>query len=85
VDGTDGVGVLRAANGDAIYVRFDGLARPAANPGLGMAGYEGAFTVTGGKGRYAGTTGNGTVRVEANLLKGEFTAIVDGMVSVPTP
>jgi hypothetical protein len=83
IDGTDGTGVLQAANGDAIYIEFTGLTRPAANPGPGAAGYEAAISVLGGTGKFASATGNGSVIVQAQLLKGEFTATIDAVIAVP--
>jgi hypothetical protein len=79
---TDGVAVFTGANDDAVFVRFSGLIRPAASPGT--VSFEGAFTVTGGRGRFLGADGSGTIRGEVND-KGAFTISYDGSVSFRKP
>lgn len=50
---TDGLGVLAAANGDALFISWSGLVH------RGATEAELAFVVTGGRGRFLGATGSG--------------------------
>jgi hypothetical protein len=88
VDGTDAfligeAGSFIAANGDAITVTYVVLPRDLSNPEIGV--YEGAWVVTGGRGRYAGATGSGTVRFEVKFAPGEVSTTWTGSVSAPKP
>ena len=82
---TDGIGVFAGANGDALFITYSGLARPAA---AGEAGrQELAFTVTGGQGRFAGATGSGVIR-DAIFFKDNLFTITrefEGVVTAPKP
>jgi len=83
---TDGVVVITAANGDAIFIRYSGLARPPAVAGEFAEG-EKAFTVTGGRGRFVGATGNGVIHdsVQGGPGNISFTSTFDGMITRPKP
>jgi hypothetical protein len=80
---TDAYGVMTAANGDAIFTQFSGLAQPTTNPS-GLTG-ELAYRVTGGKGRFAGATGSGIVRFVLDADKKTMVCTLDGVVSTPKP
>lgn len=56
----NGIGVLMAENGDAIFLAFSGPVRSTADPNVFAP--ETTFTVTGGKGRFLGATGSGVLR-----------------------
>jgi hypothetical protein len=76
-----GIGALTAANGDAIYFSFHGV--------CGITGTQGAceevFIVTGGKGRFAGATGGGIMRGQADLAKGTHSWSIEATISRPKP
>jgi hypothetical protein len=79
----DGIAVIAAPNGDAIFVRYSGLPRPPA-AGEWSRGEEG-FTIVGGRGRFAGATGSGTAQT---IVKGvprslQITRTFEGMISRP--
>ena len=82
---TDGVGVLAGANGDALFITYSGLARPAAAGEFGQQ--ELAFTVTGGRGRFAGASGNGVIRDAIFFKDNSFTITreFEGVVTAPKP
>jgi hypothetical protein len=42
------------------------------------------FTVTGGKGRFAGATGSGAIKGEADLMKNVGSLTFDGVITRPT-
>lgn len=82
---TAGVGVIAGANGDALFITYSGLARPAA---AGEAGrQELAFTVTGGQGRFAGASGSGVIRDSIFFKDNVFTVTreLEGVVTAPKP
>jgi hypothetical protein len=74
---SDGVGALVAANGDALFIKFGGL--------LGPTGAQWGYTVTGGRGRFAGATGSGTLLCVRNPQKKELVRTFEGMISRPKP
>jgi hypothetical protein len=76
---TDAVGVLTAANGDAIFLNYSGLVRPVTD---GLAA-EMAFTILGGRGRFAGATGSGAITVALNSVKKTMSCVMEGVVSRP--
>jgi hypothetical protein len=76
---TDAVGVMTAPNGDAIFVNFSGLVQPITD---GLSGQM-AFTIAGGRGRFAGATGNGAVAVTVNSVKKEMLCVMEGVISRP--
>jgi hypothetical protein len=82
---TDGVGVLAAANGDALFVSYFALYRASATPGVFP--FEGAYFITGGRGRFLGATGSGvtTITVDTNAGKDFYTQIWEGIISPPKP
>jgi hypothetical protein len=68
-------GVFTAANGDTLFWVANGV-----------VGGPGAFIITGGKGRFAGAVGSGTVTlVAADPAKGTSTWSWVGTVSAPKP
>jgi hypothetical protein len=78
---TDGVGVLTAANGDALFISFSGLSRATATTAMA----EGPYIVTGGSGRFAGATGSGvrTGVVDRTKNPPEVTVLFEGTISAP--
>jgi hypothetical protein len=83
---TDGIGVLSGSNGDAIYITYSGLHHPTADPKV--TGDEFTFIVTGGSGRFAGASGNGTLIGEVRIGGGPGgkdiqSLVADGTVSAP--
>jgi len=65
-------GVFTAANGDAVFWVTKG-----------MPGVTGRFFINGGKGRFCGATGSGTVTQVDDPAKGETTFTWDGTISIP--
>jgi hypothetical protein len=82
---TDGIEVITAAHGDAIFIHYSGLSRPPA-AGEFTAG-ELAFTVTGGQGQFAGATGSGVghASVKGSPPNLSVTTTYVGMISRPKP
>jgi hypothetical protein len=78
---TDGIGVLSAASGDALFVTYSMVARPSATQGVRP--FEGAFTVAGGKGKFLGATGSGVSTIVLDTVKMEYTQTWAGMISRP--
>jgi hypothetical protein len=74
---TDGKGVITAANGDALFVSFNGLVLPSGTEG------EFAFVITGGRGRFLGATGSGRIRCVADAGQNRLTRDFEGSVSAP--
>jgi hypothetical protein len=72
---SNGIGALVAANGDAIFLKFSGLVRP--------TGAEFGYTVTGGRGRFSGATGSGTILCVRNREKMEQSRTFEGVISRP--
>jgi hypothetical protein len=72
---TDGVGVMTAANGDALFFTYIGLFLPAY--------IEEAFTIVGGKGAFLGATGSGTIRRSFDPATNKLTDVFEGTVSAP--
>jgi hypothetical protein len=61
-----GTGTLTAANGDELYVKYEGIVTPVANnPGHVVA--NGTFTFEGGTGRFEDASGGGTYHVFAHV------------------
>jgi hypothetical protein len=73
------VGALTAASGDEIYFTYHGVVHPTATG----ADAEFAFTVTGGKGRFAGAIGSGFVRGGVDAPQKTVTIAIDAMISRP--
>jgi hypothetical protein len=76
---TDAVSVMTAANGDAVFLSYSGLARPVTD---GLTA-EMAFTIRGGRGRFSGASGSGIVTVALNSVKKEMVCTMDGVISEP--
>jgi hypothetical protein len=72
---SDGVGVLTGANGDAVFISFGGLVRP--------AGAEFGYTITGGRGRFKGATGHGVIACVRDRVKNQQTRTFEGVISRP--
>jgi hypothetical protein len=75
------VGALTGANGDEIYFTYHGVVHPTATG----AEAEFAFTVTGGKGRFAGAIGSGLVKGGVDRPNNTVTIAIDAMISRPKP
>jgi len=78
---TDVIGVMTAANGDAIFLNFSGLAQPTTNP-PGLTAQL-AYTVTGGKGRFEGAIGSGVINAVLDADKKTMVCVLDGTLSRP--
>jgi len=67
--------------GEQIYISVDGEACPTATPGV----YQilAPFTVTGGTGRFAGASGQGTAVCFGNFNNGTFSFTQEGTISRP--
>jgi hypothetical protein len=74
------VAALTGANGDAIFVRFSGLVHLTAT---GVT-CDHAFVIVGGKGRFVGATGSGTIKGVSDIAKNEGSLTFDGMISRPS-
>jgi hypothetical protein len=76
---SDGIGVMKAANGDALFFTYAGKVIV----GIDTQSRELAFTITGGQGKFLGATGSGLFRdnVDFNLRK--LIRSVEGTLSVP--
>jgi hypothetical protein len=57
--------------------------RASAKPGF--AGFDAAWLITGGKGRFAGAAGGGVASGELDLATGKGTFTMDGLISRPRP
>jgi hypothetical protein len=69
---TDGVGVLSQVNGpDALFIAWNGVDRSGQDPLRRST--EGVATVTGGRGRFSGATGQGTLLSDVDLRGGVVT------------
>lgn len=68
----DGDGVFVAANGDQIFVNFDGSVMD-----LGTGAGTGTYVVTGGTGRFQGATGTADF-ASSSLAPSGFTLVGDG-------
>jgi hypothetical protein len=75
---TDAYAALTGANGDAIFIRWDGLVRS-----TGLVGVDASFTIVGGKGRFAGAIGDGTMSNSFDPAKQVSTFVYDGRISAP--
>jgi hypothetical protein len=78
---TDAIGVMTAANGDAIFTSFSGLVQPTTNP-PGLTAQL-AYTVTGGKGRFEGAIGSGVINAVLDADKKTMVCVLDGTLSRP--
>ena len=78
---TDGIGVMTAANGDAIFTSFSGLAQPTTNPPGVTA--QMPYIVTGGKGRFQGAIGSGVIQVVFDADKKTVVYTYEGTLSRP--
>jgi hypothetical protein len=75
---TDGIGVLTAANGDALFLTYSGLVTSQAGSD---ATAEFAFTITGGRGRFLGATGSGVIHCATQSAQKQFTRVFEGTIT----
>jgi hypothetical protein len=78
---TDGIGVMTAANGDALFIRFSGLGQPTTNPPGVTA--QMPYTVIGGKGRFQGAIGSGIIHAVFDADKKTLVYTLEGTISRP--
>ncbi len=69
---------MTTADGDALYADYSG--RLARSPTLRIDRIVGAFVITGGTGRFAGTAGSGTITGTENLLTRRGQLVFEGTV-----
>jgi hypothetical protein len=75
---TDGIGVMKASNGDAIFFLYSGKVIL----GLDSQPRELAFVVTGGQGKFLGATGSGLFRDNVDFIGSKFTRSVEGTLAL---
>jgi hypothetical protein len=75
---TDGIGVLTAAKGEALFLNYRG---PITNAEATTADF--AVTVCGGRGRFQGASGSGVLHCALQPDQKTFTRVFDGTVAVP--
>jgi hypothetical protein len=75
---TGGEFTLTAANGDQLQGTYSGVFEPLEPP---LFSVDGAFTFTGGTGRFAGATGGGDASGVQNLATGDATVSLLGTIS----
>ena len=75
---TDGIGVLIAAKGDALFFNYRG---PITNAEATTSVF--ALTVCGGRGRFQSASGSGVIRCALQPDQKTFTRVFDGTVAVP--
>lgn len=75
---TDGIGVLTAANGDALFLTYSGLVTSQTGSD---ATAEFAFTITGGRGRFLGATGSGVIHCATQSAQKQFTRVFEGTIT----
>jgi hypothetical protein len=73
---TEGIAVLSAANGDALFLNFHG-------PATSATSGEFTFTVSGGRGRFLGATGSGVIHCTTQPEQKTVTRVIEGMVAIP--
>jgi hypothetical protein len=78
---SDGVGVMSAATGDALFITFVALLRPPTPQGV--TPLEGAFKITGGRGRFVGAVGSGVITGAGDPVRGTGEFRFDGLISRP--
>jgi hypothetical protein len=72
---------LTAANGDKVFAEFTGVASPTAIPGVLYI--EETATITGGTGRFAGSSGSFTSERLYDSIAGTTTGSFEGTISSP--
>jgi hypothetical protein len=77
----NGMGVFSSPANDALFVFWDGVGRPTATPGTVQG--LGAFTIRGGRGKFAGATGSGTFESVVNVANGDVSQVWSGLISLP--
>lgn len=76
-----GTATFVAANGDTLSTSFIGTGTPTPDPDVFTV--EEVETITGGTGRFAGATGNFTLRRLVNLVTGVSSGCLGGTISNP--
>ena len=66
-----GEGILRAANGDEVFITFENVTLPTADPDL--LAVTGTESIVGGTGRFAGASGEQTCAFEVRVSTGTIT------------
>ncbi len=75
---TNGQFTLTAANGDQLFGTYQGEFMPLEPP---LFTIDGAFTFTGGTGRFDGATGGGDASGTQDLATGAATVVLEGTIS----
>lgn len=75
---TDGIGVLSAGNGDALFVSYSGLITNDQGTAADLR-----FTVSGGTGRFLGASGSGSIQCLIAADGKTFSRTFQGMIAVP--
>jgi hypothetical protein len=60
---------------------MNGIVVPSSKPGF--VTFEGAWTITGGRGMFLGASGSGTWRSEQEIATGKTTVAVEGLAVLP--
>lgn len=76
---SEGVGVMKAGNGDAIFFRYSGNVIM----GIDTQNKELAFEITGGQGKFLGATGSGLFRDLVDFNRRQLIRSVEGTILVP--
>jgi hypothetical protein len=76
---SEGIGVMKAASGDAIFFRYSGKVIV----GIDSQNKELAFEITGGQGKFLGATGSGLFRDVVDFNRRQLTRTVEGVIAVP--
>ncbi len=76
---SEGVGVMKAANGDAIFFRYGGKVIA----GIDTHHKELGFVITGGQGRYVGATGSGVFTDTVDFSMQKLTRTAEGHIALP--
>ena len=79
---TNGALTLTAANGDTVTAEYNGSLLPALQQ-PGLYNLSGSYRVTGGTGRFVGSTGSGYLRGTTNILTGQGAYTATGTLSRP--
>jgi hypothetical protein len=75
---SDGIGVMKAANGDALFFTYSGKVIV----GIDTQSRELAFTITGGQGKFLGATGSGLFRDNVDFNRSQLIRLVEGTLSL---
>ena len=81
-NGNTGVLTLTAANGDNVYATISNFSE--GSPSNGLTPYSENWTITGGTGRFVGSTGGATITGNFDV-HGNFAATVSGTIKTANP